>query len=83
MSLPAPTPPCRASMMQQSNPPASVPDLHERACRDGLPTYTDPATGYAVFTAAYLRDRGACCDSGCRHCPYRDAAGPDAVSDAS
>ncbi len=23
-----------------------------------------------VFTAAYLRKRGYCCESGCRHCPY-------------
>ncbi len=23
-----------------------------------------------VFTADYLRRRGYCCDSGCRHCPY-------------
>jgi hypothetical protein len=23
-----------------------------------------------VFTAAYLRRRGFCCESGCRHCPY-------------
>jgi len=23
-----------------------------------------------VFTARYLRARGYCCDSGCRHCPY-------------
>jgi len=23
-----------------------------------------------VFTAAYLRERGYCCTSGCRHCPY-------------
>ena len=23
-----------------------------------------------VFTAAYHRKRGACCGSGCRHCPY-------------
>lgn len=26
--------------------------------------------GYRVFTAAYLRKRGYCCESGCRHCPY-------------
>lgn len=26
--------------------------------------------GFMVFTAAYLRKRGACCQSGCRHCPY-------------
>jgi Family of unknown function (DUF5522) len=25
---------------------------------------------YMVFTAKYLRDRGYCCESGCRHCPY-------------
>jgi len=23
-----------------------------------------------VFTAHYLRNRGYCCESGCRHCPY-------------
>jgi hypothetical protein len=23
-----------------------------------------------VFTAGYLRRRGYCCESGCRHCPY-------------
>lgn len=32
--------------------------------------YTDPKTGYKVFTAVYLRERGYCCGSGCRHCPY-------------
>ncbi len=26
--------------------------------------------GLMVFTAAYHRRRGYCCDSGCRHCPY-------------
>jgi len=26
--------------------------------------------GLMVFTARYLRARGYCCDSGCRHCPY-------------
>ena len=23
-----------------------------------------------VFTSAFLRKRGFCCESGCRHCPY-------------
>lgn len=27
--------------------------------------------GYMVFTAAYHLKRGYCCNSGCRHCPYR------------
>lgn len=25
---------------------------------------------YMVFTAKFLKDRGYCCESGCRHCPY-------------
>jgi hypothetical protein len=25
-----------------------------------------------VFTARYHLARGYCCDSGCRHCPYRE-----------
>jgi Family of unknown function (DUF5522) len=28
---------------------------------------------YVVFTAAYLLERGYCCESGCRHCPWRAA----------
>ena len=27
-----------------------------------------------VFTADFHRKRGTCCNSKCRHCPYRDAA---------
>ncbi len=27
--------------------------------------------GYLVFTEHYLLQRGKCCGSGCRHCPYR------------
>jgi hypothetical protein len=29
--------------------------------------------GYMVFTAAYHLKRGYCCDSGCRHCPYKNS----------
>jgi hypothetical protein len=25
---------------------------------------------YMVLTAKFLRERGYCCESGCRHCPY-------------
>jgi hypothetical protein len=25
---------------------------------------------YVVFTEKYLRERGYCCESGCRHCPF-------------
>jgi len=55
----------------------------KKAAKDSLeeiPTDTAPALVEAedyywegsamVFTAAYLRRRGFCCESGCRHCPY-------------
>ncbi|MCB0638488.1 MAG: hypothetical protein KDC54_17785 [Lewinella sp.] len=28
--------------------------------------------GLFVLTEAFLRARGYCCGSGCRHCPYRE-----------
>lgn len=27
--------------------------------------------GKYVFTAKYLKDRGFCCNNGCKHCPYK------------
>jgi hypothetical protein len=27
--------------------------------------------GLYVFTAEFLKKRGYCCGSGCRHCPYK------------
>ncbi|OWY61061.1 hypothetical protein B7486_65820 [cyanobacterium TDX16] len=43
---------------------------HRAALESGAAGYADPATGLFVFTAAYLADRGTCCGTGCRHCPY-------------
>jgi hypothetical protein len=43
---------------------------HTRAVEAGVAYYTDPETGYLVMTAQALQDRGECCGSGCRHCPY-------------
>ena len=43
---------------------------HDRAVDLGIPTYIDPETGFVVFTSTALADRGHCCGSGCRHCPY-------------
>jgi hypothetical protein len=31
--------------------------------------------GLIVFTALYHLKRGYCCDSGCRHCPYKNVDG--------
>jgi hypothetical protein len=36
----------------------------------GEPGYIDPQSGLFVFTAAYHAERGTCCKSDCRHCPY-------------
>ena len=47
-------------------------DAHAEACERGDMTYVDPETGYSVFTSLGLRERGRCCRSGCRHCPYTD-----------
>ena len=43
---------------------------HAEAMARDEPGYLDPGTGLFVLTAAYLRERGACCETGCRHCPY-------------
>jgi hypothetical protein len=45
---------------------------HDLAVANGEDGYLDPASGLFVFTAAYLTARGTCCDSGCRHCPYKN-----------
>lgn len=44
-------------------------DEAEAADNDG---YIDPETGLFVMTAGYHRRRGTCCESACRHCPYRE-----------
>jgi len=27
--------------------------------------------GRVVFTKAFLKKRGFCCENGCKHCPYK------------
>ena len=49
---------------------AAILAAHAAALEAGEPGYRDPSTGLFVFTAGYLADRGSCCDTGCRHCPY-------------
>jgi len=33
--------------------------------------------GLYVFTEKYLRERGYCCENGCKHCPYGFKKSPD------
>jgi hypothetical protein len=49
---------------------AEILSRHAAALEAGELGYVDPETGLFVLTAAFLRDRGSCCASGCRHCPY-------------
>jgi hypothetical protein len=51
---------------------AEILAAHRAALDAGDAGYTDPETGLFVLTAAYLAERGTCCDQGCRHCPYVD-----------
>ncbi|HEY9745124.1 MAG TPA: DUF5522 domain-containing protein [Oculatellaceae cyanobacterium] len=44
--------------------------VHDQAVAQGKHSYIDPQTGYSVFTELGLKERGFCCQSGCRHCPY-------------
>lgn len=49
---------------------SAVVAAHGEAMANGIAQYIDPVSGYRVFTAGALADRGWCCESGCRHCPY-------------
>lgn len=49
----------------------TIDKLHKEACEKGEMIYLDPVTGYAVFTEVSHLQRGLCCHSGCRHCPWQ------------
>ncbi len=49
-------------MTDEKNPAAPSADDDEDCYWDGP---------YLVFTEAYHLKRGYCCNSDCRHCPYR------------
>ncbi|XP_033477126.2 uncharacterized protein C1orf53 homolog [Epinephelus lanceolatus] len=43
---------------------------HTEACAAKKQMYVDPSSGYKVFTEYAHLQRGKCCGSACRHCPY-------------
>nr|XP_012599803.1 uncharacterized protein C1orf53 homolog [Microcebus murinus] len=47
-----------------------IAELHAAACAAGQLNYVDPATGFVVLTEVAHLQRGECCGSACRHCPY-------------
>ncbi|XP_029939138.1 uncharacterized protein C1orf53 homolog [Salarias fasciatus] len=44
--------------------------IHREACEAKKQMYVDPSSGYKVFTEYAHLQRGRCCGSACRHCPY-------------
>mmetsp|Transcript_16631 Transcript_16631/g.36163 ORF Transcript_16631/g.36163 Transcript_16631/m.36163 type:complete len:760 (+) Transcript_16631:55-2334(+) len=44
--------------------------MHEEACGRGEKFYVDERSGFRVFTRVAHEERGKCCGSGCRHCPF-------------
>jgi len=43
---------------------------HDAAVDAEFDGYIDPSSGLFVMTRTFLLDRGTCCGSNCRHCPY-------------
>jgi hypothetical protein len=55
-------------MTPPPGPPPTPPSVRPPPLTKGVDYYIE--NGRWVFTADFLRRRGTCCDSGCRHCPY-------------
>lgn len=58
------------AVVNQMASAADIEDLHEAALQRYSTTYTDPSTGFMVFTELAHLERGVCCGNQCRHCPY-------------
>jgi len=54
----------------RDNTPVSMKDEHETFV-EGLDFYFEDSL--MVLTRRYLINRGFCCESGCRHCPYGES----------
>jgi hypothetical protein len=54
--------------MNDSDKPASAQKNDEGNFVEGVDFYLED--GLMVLTGRFLRKRGYCCESGCRHCPY-------------
>ncbi|HEY5652677.1 MAG TPA: DUF5522 domain-containing protein [Acidimicrobiia bacterium] len=73
MRLPEPLVTPAPSRLDPSHPHYDVILLaHRRALSVGEPLYPDPITGLWVMTAEGLWERGSCCETGCRHCPWAE-----------
>jgi ATP:cob(I)alamin adenosyltransferase len=64
-----PPPPPPLNDIEQALPAATM-AAHDAAVATGTETYVDPTMGLQVFTRLSHINRGKCCGSACRHCPY-------------
>ena len=55
----------------QAEPPSPRPEPAAPTTQDLAPEDFYFEGPYMVFTEAYHLKRGYCCNSDCRHCPYR------------
>jgi len=58
--------------MKKGDNDKSKEDIRRLQFQEGVDYYFED--GLMVLTADFLRKRGYCCGSGCRHCPYPKAA---------
>ncbi|MGD9562104.1 MAG: DUF5522 domain-containing protein [Pyrinomonadaceae bacterium] len=56
------------------------PNEKEPEFKEGVDYYFE--NGLMVLTAEFLRKRGYCCGSGCRHCPYPKGSAKARMSDS-
>ena len=60
------------SSEDQSEPLSeTIRETHRDAVAADQHFYIDPTNGLLVMTELHHLERGTCCDTGCRHCPYR------------
>lgn len=59
---------CSTSQQTAANPRKTEPTITPAPLQPEDFYYEN---GLIVFTAAYHLKRGYCCNSGCRHCPFR------------
>ncbi|MGI8734091.1 MAG: DUF5522 domain-containing protein [Pyrinomonadaceae bacterium] len=55
-------------MNERDDETAEAENASPRQLEEGYDYYLE--NGLMVFTAEFLKRRGYCCESGCRHCPY-------------
>jgi hypothetical protein len=54
--------------MEEKKPKITKKNAQTPQFTEGVDFYIE--NGLYVFTEKYLRERGKCCQSGCRHCPF-------------